>query len=228
MIRQLIYNTLKSTITAVSILGIVVAGAIGFETYIYDYVGSSVNMITKTSIKKRGGTGFQIISPSGKRYTLTNRHICKMGKELVVFHSNGSYKTLKVLHISKQHDLCLMEPLQDQRPLKIASNVDLHERIWLVGHPALRPLTLESGHFAGKVNIQLRVKCAEESTPYLLCTQTYFAHYINNIAYGGNSGSPVVNAFGNVVGVLFAGRPDQPTSSYMVPLAEIKKFLKDK
>jgi hypothetical protein len=46
----------------------------------------------------------------------------------------------------------------------------------------------------------------------------------NGIAYGGNSGSPVVNFWGNIVGVLYAGGR-QPTDSYLVPLIYLKQAL---
>lgn len=42
----------------------------------------------------------------------------------------------------------------------------------------------------------------------------------------GNSGSPVVNFWGNVTGVLFAG-DDETNWSYMVPLKDLKAFLKN-
>ena len=219
-----------------------------YERYFYGYLGSSVVKITKTDKGLSGGTGFVVKAPSGKLYTLTNEHICSMGDNLVAHTQNGKKHKIKVIKKYKDHDLCIMEAVPGLRPFKIAKNIILHERVWLIGHPALRPLTLESGHYVGSFDIKLRSTCPVEvqkmikekydkgiltaqelySIVYTYCTKELESQHISNIAYGGNSGSPVVDMFGNVIGVLYAGRRDQPTASHTVPLKEIIKFLRNK
>jgi S1-C subfamily serine protease len=243
---------LKTIVSAIALLSLVAVCAVSFEAYLYEYKGASVVKLTKTYAARSGGTGFQVLAPSGKQYTLTNAHICEIADTLIAHDQDQNTYEVKVIEINKKHDLCIMEPIEELRPLKVASNISLHERVWLIGHPALRPLTLESGHFAGNVEIGLYTKCSKEKLEEQLnkiteddiktiddlekllmllsgfCVKKMTAQYINNIAYGGNSGSPVVNKFGNVVGVLFAGRRDQPTASYTVPFSEIVDFLQDK
>lgn len=252
--KKLVRLTVNALSVIVMVLSVTALGAMLFEAYIYDYKGNSVVMLTKTQLAQRGGTGFIVEAPSGKKYTLTNAHICKIGDQLVAHTQNSKTHTIKVIEIYPEHDLCIMEAVPGLRALKVASNIDLHERVWLIGHPALRPLTLESGHFAGDMDIQVYGACSTELAEKVLkkieskkeeeitlddleqllmlmagmCIKPHNAQYINNISYGGNSGSPVVNKFGNVVGVLFAGSRSQPTSSYTVPISEIHKFLKDK
>jgi hypothetical protein len=60
-----------------------------------------------------------------------------------------------------------------------------------------------------------------------VCIEKISAFGISSPSYPGNSGSPVVNKWGNVVGVLFAGNRTQLNDSYMVPFHELKNFLKD-
>lgn len=217
----------------------VAAGSVAFERFLYDYKGMSVVKLTKTEAGLSGGTGFQVLAPSGKQFTLTNAHICNMAPELVAHTQNGKTQKLKVLEIDKIHDLCIMEPVEDLRPLKVAGKLFHRERVWLIGHPALRPLTLESGHYVGMLSIQLFTDCASGiqitepiNFTYIrerrYCTRQFSSQHINNIAYGGNSGSPVLDMFGNVVGVLYAGRRDQATASHSVPLVDIKRFLANK
>jgi S1-C subfamily serine protease len=50
-------------------------------------------------------------------------------------------------------------------------------------------------------------------------------YQISTPAYPGNSGSPLVNKRGEVVGVLFAGHPYYPLEPFMVPLEAIQSFL---
>jgi len=272
MIKKMLKILSRSLITTLAILGIIAFGATLFETYIYDYKGSSVVKLTRTYAGRSGGTGFLVKAPNGKLFTLTNAHICRIADKLIAHKQDGDKQEVKVIKIYEKHDLCIMEPVTGLRPLKIAKSIQHHERVWLIGHPSLRALTLESGHFVGTQNIKLSTTCsASELKTYeekllkeiediekkilnsknpgeqiglsfrLLeivmelqrvslgyCIKNMVSQHINNIAYGGNSGSPVVDKFGNVIGVLFAGRGDQPTASFTVPLAEIKKFLEDK
>jgi len=220
-----------------------------YDKYLYDLKASSVVKITKTHAGRRGGTGFMVKAPSGKKFIMTNAHICSMGDILVVTDYKGRKRVSKVHKVYPKHDLCLMNAVSDVPTLSIASNLEKRERVHLIGHPGLRDLSFESGYFVGPTTIQLVEVCSAKNARKIknllklnpkmplikleqliqqLCVVSMSSNHINVISYGGNSGSPVLNKFGNVVGVLYAGRRDQNTASHMVPLEEIKKFLKNK
>ena len=57
------------------------------------------------------------------------------------------------------------------------------------------------------------------------CLRPYRSYSTTAVSYPGNSGSPVVNKYGNVIGVLFAGSNEQERDNYVVPLAELKRVL---
>jgi len=243
LIAKMIKALFRSTIFLCCITLIVGGLATLYETFIYDLQGRAVVMLKH---RNSGGTGFQISAPSGTQYTLTNAHVCALADELDVYDNNQKeLQRIKVIKVYKEHDLCIMESVKDLPSLKLADSIIPHERVWLVGFPALRPLTLESGHFVGKMTISVIEECKLRPKEYtydketedminllmnilLPCFKKYEAQHINNISYGGNSGSPVLNKWGNVIGILFAGDTRQPTASYTVPLEVIKEFLSDK
>ncbi len=207
------------------------------ERYMYDHIGNSVVKLTYSKNPRSGGTGFQVIAPSGKQYTLTNAHICKKQETLIATTQSGVKTELKVIKIDKNHDLCIAEGIPVLRGLNLASELFKHEKVYLIGHPGLRPLTLQSGRYVDNYNIKLRTRCELDligtkrnvetffGLKYVFCTKSFKTQHINVIAYGGNSGSPVVDVKGDVIGVLFAGSPSQNTSTYTVPLAYVHLFL---
>lgn len=161
----------------------------------------------------RGATGFYL-NFHGKYYILTNKHVCedpfKASEKLIIF---GSYVG-EIVAIDKEHDLCLVTSnrqsgliLADEMPPKF-------EQIYLVGFPRGLAKTIRAGHVVDKVDIR---------APWLGgVVPTYM---ISTTAYGGNSGSPVVNKYGEVIGVLFAGSRVYHTEGYIVPLENVRAFL---
>ena len=242
----MIKKTLKYLINFAVMYSLAIGSAVVYEThFMYNYKGSSVVMLTSNG---GGGTGFRITAESGKSFILTNNHICR-DRESLTANYGDQEKTIKVIQKYADHDLCVLEDIDEIPSLRLSGSLDSHERLWLIGHPALRQLTLESGHFVGNTDIDLLTTCSEKEIEERIaaikevktiddflkilrlsagyCIKKVNANHINNISYGGNSGSPVFNKWGNVVGVLFAGSRGQPTASYIVPLEHLQKFLKD-
>lgn len=213
------------------------------DSYYRDYVGDAVVRIMNIE-KTGGGTGFHVEAESGKTYILTNAHICEVAKDgKLLVEKNGEEMIRNVIKVYEQHDLCLVEAMPEaEGVLEIADSLDVGDDIVLIGHPGLRSLTLAQGEFIGQDTIEMLdskiFKASECSGKWMehpmitllygrdgLCIQSFVTSAISAIHYGGNSGSPVVNKYGNVVGVLFAGS-EQVTDAHMVPLNNVKDFLK--
>lgn len=169
---------------------------------------------------------------------------------------NGNIITRRIIEISNKTDLCLIEPLPNHDNLDLALWANIGETLTVVGHPALMPLTLEEGELIGSQEVEIlegiigldrqmagdmymeseaecqkpKNKIKEIDTAWLgklkLCLTVIQAHKVTAPVLGGNSGSPVVNQWGNVVGVLFASPgPMGNNWGLMITLSDIRNFL---
>lgn len=235
MIKSIKNLLIKATTIALAI-GLVWSMPHLKDHYYRGHIGSSVVKVIGVNGM---GSGFHVQAPSGETYILTNAHVCALAdqnRQLTIQHENR--KVIRtVIAVYKNHDLCLVEKLPKAKSgIKIASSSDFGEDVYLIGHPSGRPLTLSKGELIFQKRINLMMNKSEKDcrglyVPDMLffqggCVESFQAHGISTIAFPGNSGSPVVNKYGNLIGVLFAGS-NQPTDSYMVPLRHIQAFLKD-
>lgn len=213
------------------------------DSYYRDYIGDSVVRVMNIE-KSSGGTGFHVEAKSGKTYILTNAHVCGLAKDgNLLVEKNGEEMIRKIVKVYDQHDLCLVQAMPEpEGVLEVSDSLDVGDDIVLIGHPGLRDLTLSHGEFIGQDTIQMvnmeiskKEDCSGkwvENPMFLMffgqlgvCVESFVTSAISAPSYGGNSGSPVVNKYGNVVGVLFAGS-SQVNDAHMVPLNNVKDFLK--
>jgi hypothetical protein len=207
--------------------------------YIRSAVGSQVVMLTDKSMK-RGGTGFALQMPSGEVLTMTNAHVCELEKYGQIYANIGRKKIpLEIVEKSNTSDLCLLSGISNLSGLEVADSVAIGQEIGIVGHPALMPLAVNRGQLLGyeKVVVLADDKpCEKEGGMFkneetwfgLVCTEQFVAGLTTVIVLGGNSGSPVIDFYGNVVGVLFAGSgPDMANWGIIVPLDQLRNFIKE-
>lgn len=199
--------------------------------------------------KGSGATGFIIKGKSGKSVIMTNAHVCELqenGQVFVIY--RGDKYVQSVIKQYPLNDLCAIEaPSTSNGQLKEAHWVKLGEEVSAIGYPFLEPLSVTNGEFSGIMNITIPVKynplpeeCKGETYRIVDTSDTMYAFFgVTSICVRdlqamtssvsiapGNSGSPIVNIYGNVVGVMFAGRSDAQRS-YAVPLSDLKAFLGD-
>jgi S1-C subfamily serine protease len=194
-----------------------------------------------------GATGFVVRGASGEKYIMTNNHVCNLAENgVLTAEYSGERFPVQVFKKYEWNDLCA---LVAHRPLGmalgVASSASIGESTWVVGHPLLEPRSMAVGELSGTVFIKILAKvnpakgeCEGPTMTELdtkdtiyavfgigsLCIRTLEANASTMSIQPGNSGSPAVNLYGNVVAVAFAAN-ESGTRSYFVPLEDLKQFL---
>lgn len=192
------------------------------------------------------GTGFAVEAPSGKVYIVTNRHVCELKQMWVVSPRLDPKRTWKtrILEVSEDTDLCLLEApgyLGDGLELS-GSDPEYGEGLAVIGHPAgsAKPV-LSRGEFLENTKVwhpweeitsdaELEwCSTAPERAPVITFFGSWCLKRINSYLttiqiFPGNSGSAVVNKWGNVVGVVW-GSSSSTNYGVVVPLGELQEFL---
>jgi serine protease Do len=162
---------------------------------------------------KFGGTGFLI---DGKGYLVTNAHVVKDAKSIVVQSKGQEYKATLV-HIDLDRDLAILKI--DDEDFKPVSSLpygfkkagsDLGEQIFTLGFPR-DEIVYGEGYMSA-------------STGYNGDTMSY---QIAVAANPGNSGSPIFNKNGEVVGILSTRQLETQGFVFAVRSKNIFKTLDD-
>lgn len=214
------------------------------NSYLRYEVGESTVKVMVS--EQGGGSGFAVTAASGQEFIATNKHVCDAAEKgwVKIVSDSGLEAWKRVVYIDKKHDICLVEGDKRLSPLELAygdrSPGEIH---YIVGHPGLRPLTIQAGEFVGFYTVQVldespktkdqchgKVQVLSPMEQFMygqewVCVRSYRSYSSSAVAYGGNSGSPVVNKYGNVIGILFAGPRDQEHVSFIVPSYELRRVL---
>lgn len=241
-LRKLSAQIIKHKVSLTIVLLLALFARTYHEDVLQLYVGSKV---VKLYGDRSGGTGFFVKGKSGKTYIMTNRHVCETSgdSEYLTAKRGESVVGVKVKIIKKSdnHDLCLVESFDLTQGLRVANSIYKNETVMAIGHPGLEHLIASKGRFIANtiisvpvgVNLTEEDKCPGVLVPvrsmfvFNVCIIKYVSSRIFLYIKPGSSGSPLVDFFGNIVGVIFAGDRGDHLKSYAVPLHYVKDFLKD-
>ncbi len=215
----------------------------------YNFIRSqTLQTVVKVTNKEgnSGGTGVHIKAPSGQVYVLTNAHVCEVGKGGDVFIQDDFGRSIprRVLEKSDFSDLCLVEALPNYKDyISIGSEPNPGQIVAVVGHPALMPTTMTRGEIIGLDTVNVfdhimnpldkkdkcdlpKNKIIEVETIFgdlKVCAISIEANLSSVPIMPGNSGSPVVDFYGRLVGLVFAG--NRAGWGVFITLKDVNKFL---
>lgn len=186
---------MKKLLLAILLIGSLSQAKTGKE--IADYVTRQVVMILNIE-ETAGGTGFYL-RDKDKVFIITNDHICQLSKngELHIFTELKEVITATVIRTDPFPDLCLINA-SNKEGLELAEHSYPYQKYLAVGHADLQPLSFIVGPVVDHV-------------------------FLGKVRPG-NSGSPVTDRAGNVIGVLHSMSTELPIG-FMATLEEIQKFL---
>ncbi|GAB1467985.1 hypothetical protein MASR2M64_06810 [Candidatus Cloacimonadota bacterium] len=187
-------------------------------SYIRDYPRMT-SVEQNPSFSKSTGTGFLL---STKGYIVTNLHVVKDALNIYVVDHNSNKNRLNATIIvsDTNNDLCILKveglSLDTTKALPYGFDVTLNrtgESVFCMGYPLTQAMGNEikvtNGIISAVTGYQGDVSCYQVSTP----------------VQPGNSGGPLFNSSGNVIGIVNAKIPQAENVSYAVKSSYITNIL---
>jgi serine protease Do len=146
-------------------------------------------------VDNRRGTGFNI---SSKGTIITNHHVIENGTDITVRFPNGKAFKANVLISQADQDLAVLQLITNEgneelqlATLELETEVvwEKGEQVYFIGNPLSFSLIANEGILIDQV---------------LYVDRELEAYILDAPVYRGNSGSPVINKEGKVIGVIFA------------------------
>ncbi|WP_347350985.1 serine protease [Intrasporangium sp.] len=198
------------TVAAVPSVPEVKAGSAGTVTLkgfsAYERAALRIRNITCQGVQV--GSGFAV----APRVIVTNRHVVDGAAVLQIETFDGSDRQVATAGVATFADLSvvrLAEDLPATLPLA-AQNPKPGDRITVVGYPGGGELTTSQGRV-----LRYGADLVGESDEPMIVDDAPIEH--------GSSGSPLVDAAGQVVGVAYAGKPDGPY--WAVPVELLRRLI---
>ena len=153
-------------------------------------VGGGQSVLAADKVSAMSGTGFFITNDG---YLLTNHHVVK-GRSDVSIKTEKGWLSAKVVKVDNQNDLAVLKVDGKFAALPMVSSrkVGLGDEVFTIGFPQIGVQGISAKYTKGNISSLTGVKDDPRNFQISVPVQP------------GNSGGPLVNEYGNVVGVVVA------------------------
>lgn len=166
-----------------------------------------------------GGTGF-IITNDG--LILTNKHVAQAGTSLTVLDSNGKTYDAKVVALDPTNDLAILKINATGLPVvDLGNSDDLQIGQWVIA----------VGNALGELQNTVTVGVISARERQLIASGNGQEEELNNLLQtdaainSGNSGGPLVNLAGQVIGINTAVASNAQSIGFAIPINQAKNAL---
>lgn len=214
--------------TVLSAAAMLLAGALDSRA-LFERVRSSVvqvQVLSPTGELRGLGSGF---AASADGMLITNHHVIDGANGLLAVFSDGhKAKVIAVLLDDPEHDIAVLKIDQETTPLPFgnASAALVGDEVMLVGSPFGLDFTVSVGAVAryrpDGLPIEMRTLGGGEDKP----TDTQPVLQLTAPAGHGNSGGPVIDANGAVLGIVQSGIGGHGNFTFAVPSQSLQFALK--
>ena len=169
----------------------------------------------ETTSKYASGTGFLL---SNEGYIATNYHVIKNAKKIEVYNYDTLGFVAKTIIVDSINDVAIIKidkKFKLDIPYKLENKCETGEKVFAIGFPEITTLGFNYKVTDGIISSQTGIKDDET------CFQT-----TASIQHG-NSGGPLFNEYGNIVGINSGGVPSLTNVFYAVKIKHLSSLIKN-
>lgn len=209
--------TIKKLLKGLLLLTILLSVGIQFKPLNFKELSKHVTPFRYLKANNRIYGSGSYIKYNGKVFIITNRHVCNAIGLSSYIQVDSTIN--KIIARSSKYDLCLLETDKKDGLTVAKERANPLDDVTLIGFPRGIGKVIRHGAI-----IRDTMPCVGYGKGIVRCVPST---QISALAYPGNSGSPVLNSDGEVIGLLYAGSNTYVHAPYIVKHSQLIEFLEE-